>query len=71
MSNIGGTNEHYKQQAQYMNIRGAQMAQQRAGQGAKNPTQRPAGSKRQLLGTIIGIAAVIAAVILLKVLHIL
>lgn len=53
-----------KQQSQYLNMRGAQMAQEKAGRSSRPQTK---GTKKQLIGTIVGIVVLIAALILLKV----
>lgn len=45
-----------KQQAQMLNMRGAQMAQEKAGQSSRPQAK---GTKKQLIGTIAGIGAVI------------
>lgn len=55
-----------KQQAQMLNMRGAQMAQDKAGQSSQPKAQ---GSKKQLVGTIVGIAAVVL-LLLLKALNV-
>lgn len=64
----GINNEQLKQQAQYLNMRGAQIAQEKAGQrttlGSSAKTQ---GTKKQLIGTIAGVLAVIAVLVLLSV----
>ena len=60
-----------KQRAQYLSMRGAQMCQENQGQQTKLGGQTKAkGSKKQLIGTILGIAAVVGVLILLKVFHI-
>lgn len=57
-----------KQQAQYLSMRGAQMAQEKTGQQTTLGSQPKAkGSRRQLVGTIVGIAAAVAVLVLLKV----
>ena len=64
-------NQQMKQRAQYLNMRGAQIAEQNAGQKTQLGSQPKAkGSKKQLIGTIIGIAAFFAVWILLKVLNV-
>ena len=58
-----------KQQSQYLNMRGAQIAQEKTGQHTELCSQPKAkGTRKQLVSTIVGIVAVIAALVLLKVL---
>lgn len=65
-------NQQMKQRAQYLNMRGAQMAQQNAGQKTELGGQPKAtGSKKQLIGTIVGISVAFAVILLLAVLRIL
>lgn len=72
MANIGGYNEQYRQQAQMMNMRGAQMVEQQTGRKASDGTTiRAKGSRKQRIGTVLGIAAVFAVLILLVALDIL
>ena len=67
---IGGSEvnpDRWKQQAQYMNMRGAQTAQQVAGQKTEiGGGPKAKGSRKQLLGTVIGILAAIAVLVLLS-----
>ncbi len=64
-------NQQLKQRAQYLNMRGAQMAQQNAGQKNELGGQSKAtGSKKQLIGTIIGISVAFAVILLLAVFRI-
>lgn len=64
-------NQQLKQRAQYLNMRGAQMAQQNAGQKTELGGQSKAtGSKKQLIGTIIGISVAFAVILLLAVFRI-
>lgn len=61
-------NQQLKQRAQYLNMRGAQMAQQNAGQKTELGGQPKAtGSKKQLIGTIVGISVAFAVILLLAV----
>ncbi len=63
----GVNNEQLKQQQQYLNMRGAQIAQEKAGQQTELGGQPKAhGSKKQFIGTIIGIVAVVAVLVLLN-----
>ena len=63
----GLSNEQVKQQAQYLNMRGAQIAQEKAGQKTELGAQPKAkGTKKQLIGTIVGVIAVIAVLVLLS-----
>lgn len=56
-----------KQQSQYLNMRGAQIAQEKTGQHTELGNQPKAkGTRKQLISTIVGIAAVIAALVILK-----
>ena len=71
MPNIGGSNESYRQQSQYMNIRGAQISEQYRNNKEGQRQAHKAASKKQLLGTIIGIAIVFLILILLKIIGIL
>lgn len=65
----GVSNEQIKQQAQYLNMRGAQIAQEKMGQETElGAMPRAKGTKKQLAGTIVGVAAVIGGLLLLKVL---
>lgn len=59
--------DQMKQQQQLLNMRGAQMAQQKTGQKTELGSQPKAkGTKKQLIGTIAGIAAVIVGLFILK-----
>ena len=52
--------DQMKQQTQYLNMRGAQMVEQKTGRKASDgTTMRAHGSKKQLIGTIAGVAAVL------------
>lgn len=70
---IGGSEvnpDQWKQQAQYMNMRGAQQAQEKAGQQtAIKAAPKAEGTKKQLIGTVVGVLAVIAVLVLLSVLR--
>lgn len=56
-----------KQQSQYLNMRGAQIAQEKTGQHTELGSQPKAkGTRKQLVSTIVGIVAVIAALVILK-----
>ena len=70
---IGGSEvnpDQWKQQAQYMNMRGAQQAQEKAGQQtAIQAAPKAEGTKKQLIGTVGGVLAVIAVLVLLSVLR--
>ena len=56
-----------KQQSQYLNMRGAQIAQEKTGQHTELGNQPKAkGTRKQLVSTIVGIVAVIAALVILK-----
>lgn len=64
-------NQQTKQQAQFLKMRGAQIAEQKAGQKTELGTQPKAtGSKKQLIGTIVGIAAAFAVLALLAALNV-
>lgn len=56
-------NQQLKQNAQYLQMRGAQIAQQQAGQETDlSPAPKASGSKKQLIGTIsifVGVAALL------------
>lgn len=68
----GINNDQLKQQQQYLNMRGAQMAQEKAGQQTRLEGQPKAqGSRKQLVGTIVGIVAVIAVLLVLKMISVL
>ena len=61
-------NQQMKERAQYLNMRGAQIAEQKAGENANaKPHPKQKGSSKQLIGTIIGIVAFFAVLILLAV----
>lgn len=67
MSNGVVNPDQYKQQAQMLQMRGAQMVEQQTGKTAADGTTRKAkGSKKQLIGTIVGIVAVIAVLLILS-----
>ncbi len=60
--------DQLKQQSQYLNMRGAQIAQEKNGQQTTlEPMPKARGSKKQLIGTIVGVLAVIAVLVLLSV----
>lgn len=62
--------DQWKQQAQYMNMRGAQKAQEQAGQQTVlKAAPKAQGTKKQLIGTVVGVAVVIAVLVLLSVLR--
>lgn len=66
----GINNEQLKQQSQYLNMRGAQMAQEKAGQKTTlEAAPKVQGTKKQLIGTIVGVIAVIAVLVLLSILR--
>jgi hypothetical protein len=71
MTSTGINNEELKRRAQYISMRGAQMAMDQADQDQTLGTDRPSGSKRQLLGTVIGVAAVLLLLVLLAWLRVL
>ena len=57
-----------KQQSQYLNMRGAQIAQEKTGQHTElgsQPKAKAKGTRKQLVSTSVGIGAVIAALGLL------
>ena len=61
------SNHQLKQQAQYLNMRGAQIAQEKAGQNTTlEPVPKTQGSKKQLVGTIVGVVAVVAVLLILS-----
>ena len=59
MPNISGSNESYRQQSQYMNIRGTQIFEQYS-----NNEEGQGRLIRRLVSTIIGIAIVVLILIL-------
>ncbi len=67
---VGINNEEMKQRAQYLNMRGAQMAMEKAGQEQKLESPKASGSKKQLVGTIIGGTAVLVILTVLAVLKV-
>jgi hypothetical protein len=71
MTPTGINNEELKQRAQYINMRGAQMAMDQADQDQTLGTDHPRGSKGQLLGTILGVAVVLLVLVLLAWLRVL
>lgn len=62
MMPAGINNEELKRREQYLRLRGAQMAMEESGQIQTLGTTKARGSRKQLVGTIIGVAA--AALIL-------
>ena len=62
---VGINNEEMKQRAQYLNMRGAQMAMENAGQEQNLESAPPKGTKKQLIGTIVGAAAALLVLVLL------
>lgn len=56
-------------QGQYLDLRGAQMAGDRAEQKPLAASPESRGCKRQLIGTIIGVAAALGVLVLLSVLQ--
>lgn len=68
---VGGSeiNPDQWKQGQYLDLRGAQMAGNRTEQKSLAASPESRGSKRQLLGTIIGVAAVFGVLVLLSVLR--
>lgn len=66
MNGLNGANPDFqKQQQQYLRMRGAQIAEQNAGQKTELGSTKARGSRKQLVGTIIGVAAAFAVLILL------
>jgi hypothetical protein len=66
MAQISGiNNEEEKRRAQYIAMRGAQMAMEEAGQEQELRRERPRGSRRQLLGTL---GAVVGVLLILGIL---
>ena len=64
-------NQQLKQHGQYLTMRGAQIAEQNAGQKTELGSQpRAQGARKQLIGTIVGIGAFFALLILLMVFHV-
>lgn len=61
----GINNDQLKQQAQYLNMRGAQMAMENAGQTQSLDHEKAKGSKKQLIGTVVGVVLVVAVLFLL------
>jgi len=60
-------NHLLKQQAQYLQVRGAQIAEQQASQKTKlGGLSHARGSKRQLLGTVAGVVLLLAGLMLLS-----
>lgn len=60
-------NHHFKQQSQYLQMRGAQIAEQQAGQKTElGSPPRAAGSRRQLIGTVVGVVLLLAALMILS-----
>lgn len=70
MSISGINNEEIKQRAQYLSMRGAQMAMENSGQIQTLKPEKLRGSKRQLVGTIVGVAAVVVLLVVLNLLRI-
>ena len=68
---IGGSeiNPDQWKQGQYLNLRGAQMAQDRAERKSSAASTESRGSKRQRIGTIVGVVAGIAVLVLLSALR--
>lgn len=63
--------QQLKEQAQYLSMRGAQIAQQKSGQETNlSPAPKVSGTKKQLIGTIAAIVGVVAVLVLLSALHI-
>lgn len=61
--------DQLKQQSQYLNMRGAQIAQEKSGQQTALGGQPKAkGSKKQLVSTIIGVLVVLGVLVLWSVL---
>lgn len=66
MSGPSGINpDQLKQQSQYLNMRGAQMAMGDAGQTQSLGHEKAKGSKKQLIGTVVGVVLVVAVLFLL------
>lgn len=64
-------NQQFKQQSQYLNMRGAQIAQEKAGQSQTlEGMPKAKGSRKQLVGTIIGIVGILAVLVILSVLRV-
>lgn len=68
MSGINGgiNNDEIKRRTQYLAMRGAQMAMEDSGQIQTLGHEKPNGSKKQLVGTIIGVAAVVVVLVVLS-----
>jgi hypothetical protein len=71
MQSTGINNEELKRRAQYMSMRGAQLAMDQADQDQTLETDHPRGSRGQLLGTILGVAVVLLVLVLLAWLRVL
>lgn len=65
MSVSGINNEEIKRRAQYINMRGAQLASEMSNQPTVLGSDKARGSKKQLIGTIAGIAAAAGLLFLL------
>ena len=60
-------NQYQKERAQYLNLRGAQIAQNVSKQDIKLESRTEVhGSKKQLVGTVVGITVVFLILIMLK-----
>ena len=68
---IGGSeiNPDQWKQGQYLDLRGAQMAGGRTEQKPLAPSPEIRGGIRQLIGTILGVVAVLGVLVLLSVLR--
>ncbi|MDD6024394.1 MAG: hypothetical protein PUC06_09210 [Oscillospiraceae bacterium] len=68
MSSLNGlNNQQLKEQQQYLNMRGAQIAMNQAGQEQKlTPPPKVRGNRRQLIGTIAIIAGAFLAIAILS-----
>lgn len=66
MSVTGINNDEMKRRAQYMNMRAAQLASEKQNMPQSLGSDKPKGSKKQLIGTIIGICGVVLLFFLLS-----
>jgi len=57
--------EELKRNAQYLNMRGAQMAQNQSGGQSESRSRQRQGNKKQLVGTIVGVIVVLAVLFVL------
>ena len=66
MPTSGINNDEIKRRAQYMNMRAAQLASEQQNIPQTLGTEKPTGSKKQLIGTVAGIVAVVLLLLLLS-----